>query len=169
MQLLTTQTACTFLPNPAAILNSPGCAAWLEPPLKFKDIFHPSIPADQLQVRQLSSAWSKKFGNICLANHVFRQEFLTLHLLACAFEATPFLLDIALLLTTVQATPDLGNAEHITIVENLNEFVCFLYWAAQCIPTRTMTSRPFCWGDPLCITPSFYAGPKKSGHFGNAF
>ena len=52
-QLLTTQTACAFLPSPAAVLDTPGCAAWLEPPLKFKDIFHPNIAAEHLQVRDL--------------------------------------------------------------------------------------------------------------------
>ena len=56
-QIFTTQVACTFLPNPAAVLRTPQCAAWLEPPFAYKDILHPNIPPDKLQVSSYRDSW----------------------------------------------------------------------------------------------------------------
>lgn len=53
-QLTQTQAACTLLPGPSAILSSPLCAAWLEPPFRYKDIFHAGLAAEQLQASSFS-------------------------------------------------------------------------------------------------------------------
>ena len=43
-QLLGTQVTCTLQPGPDGVLASPGCAAWLEPPLAYKYILHGGKP-----------------------------------------------------------------------------------------------------------------------------
>ena len=49
-QIFTTQVACTLLSDSKAVLETPQCAAWLEPPFEYKNILHAGIAPDQLQV-----------------------------------------------------------------------------------------------------------------------
>ena len=51
-QLLTTQHACTLQPDPAAVLGSARCTAWLEPPFRYKDILHANVAPEALQVTE---------------------------------------------------------------------------------------------------------------------
>lgn len=53
-QLTQTQTRCTTLSSPAEVLSSPYCAAWLEPPFRYKDILHAGFAPEQLQVSPLT-------------------------------------------------------------------------------------------------------------------